>query len=991
MKYLPKIRWVFLIKKIEMLNRIVIILFFITSSLLSNAQGIVEGTIIDSLSTEPIPFARVKVEGQNAGANTDFDGNYKVKLPAGEYVLVFSMSMDGYVPVKKSITVIDGQEINLSVQLHKSKSVQQIETMQVVHVKTEGAQSIEADDARRREAKGSSDGMSKEQIQNTGASSAVEAVQMVPGLSIEDGKSVYVRGLGDRYSKTILNGMVIPGLDPDRNSVQMDIFPSTIIDNITVYKTFTPNLAGDFTGGLVDITTTDFPSEKTIYFKAGLGYNTQTTFNKDYISYKGGKYDFLGFDDGTRAMPVSKAKKFSDPTQGDISLTRATNSFGKVMATEKAANFLNQNYAFSLGDRFSKQRKNRGDLNYGYNFVLNYRNSHRFYQDAQFNEYRKDPDASVTEIYRDRTSTGDVAENNVLWTALLGQSIKFNQSKISLTLFHTQNGMSSASSLRQVNDESNPATLVKQNLTFTQRSVSNLNINGRHFIGKSRKWRMDWKLSPTYSKIDDPDIRSTVLEEVTDANGEVSYALTQSVGAEIRRIYRNLSEYNVSGRIDFKYSFVPWDSLKSEISFGALNTYKHRNYEVYDFIFDVENAFRYSEDPNWYFESDNIWNPTTDQGTYVQGERQLANSFEASQNVTGAYVMNDLPLTKRFNATYGVRVEKAVNHYTGQNNVGDVKYVNKVVLDEINVLPSVNLVYKIEKKGDSLRRKSFTNIRAGYSSTVARPSFKEKSISQIYDPIQGRRYNGNIDLKQTTIHNVDLRWEYFYGRTELISVSAFYKKFIDPIEVIANVAAPNEVQPINAGIADLYGAEIEIRKAIGFANNDNVNLVIGTNLTLVYSQIDMRKVKMNVGGVEYTEQEIRSLNAREGEDVGNFRPMYGQSPYIINAFLNFSNSKLGLTFNSSYNVQGKKLAVIGVGGLPDVYEQPFHSLNMKITKTIGADRNWKVGLQAKNILMSTRLKMYESYNSTSQIYSSMYQGMTITGSVSFLLKGKKKR
>ncbi len=352
--------------------------------------------------------------------------------------------------------------------------------------------------------------------------------------------------------------------------------------------------------------------------------------------------------------------------------------------------------------------------------------------------------------------------------------------------------------------------------------------------------------------------------------------------------------------------------------------------------------------------------------------------------------MNDLPLTKRFKATYGVRVEKAVNHYTGQNNVGDVKYVNEVVLDEVNVLPSINLVYKIEKKGDSTRRKSFTNIRAGYSSTVARPSFKEKSISQIYDPIQGRRYNGNIDLKQTTIHNMDLRWEYFYGRTELISVSAFYKRFIDPIEVIANVAAPNEVQPINAGVADLYGAEIEFRKAIGFAKNDNIRFVVGTNLTLVYSQIDMNKVNMNVGGVNYTEKEIREMNAREGEVISDYLPMYGQSPYIVNAFINFSNAKLGLTFNASYNVQGKKLAVIGVGGLPDVYEQSFHSLNMKVSKTVGANKNWKVGLQAKNLLMSKRLKMYESYNATSQIYSSMYQGMTITGSISFLLNGKRK-
>jgi len=961
----------------------------------SFAQGVIRGNVTDENNSQPIPFAKVKVEGQNVGANTDFDGEYSIKIAPGSYTLIFSMSGEGYIDKKENVVVNGDGIIVLDVILGKSKEVQNLTEMKAVAQKTEGAKTVAADDARRRDEQGATEGVTDEQMKERGVTTAVEAVQMAPGLSVEDGKSVYVRGLGDRYTKTILNGMEIPGLDPDRNSVQMDIFPAAVIDNITVYKTFIPKFAGDFTGGLVDITTKDFPAERTFYVKAGLGYNTEATFNKDYISYQGGALDFLGFDDGTRALPVRETDKFPDPVLGDPVLENRTRAFSDIMAAEKSSNFLDQNYAIAYGDRFQRDKKGKKKLTYGYNVVLNYRNTHRYYDSVQFNEYRKDPDLTETKMFRDRSSVGSLAENNVMWTALIGQSVKIKRSKISLSLFHTQNGMSSASMLRQENSESNPAILVKQSLQYTQRSVSNLNLNGRHFLDTLGKWKLDWKLSPTYSMIKDPDIRSTVLEELDfpGPDGEVIYGLTQSVGAEIRRIYRNLNEYNLSGRFDLTYSFNQWDSLKSELSFGALNTYKNRNFEVYDYVFNVENPDGFSEDPDWYFQEENIWTAESDSGTYAIGERQLANSFVASQNVTGAYIMNELPLTKSFKATYGVRAEKVLNRYTGQNNLGSTKYDNKVVLDEFSILPSVNLVYKFEKKKDSSHYARYTNIRGAYASTVARPSFKEKSISQIYDPIQGRRYNGNIDLKQTTVHNVDLRWEYFYGRTELISASVFYKRFIDPIEVVANVAAPNEVQPVNSGVADLYGAELELRKSIGFnkKNKEHLHFVAGANFTYVLSQIDMNKVKTVVGGIEYTEKELRELNAREGETISNYRPMYGQSPYIINAFLTFRNDSLGLSMNLSYNVQGKKLAVIGVGSLPDVYEQPFHSLNFKVSKSLGKEQRWKASLTAKNLLLNAKRRYYESYGTESQIYDYFYQGMNITGSVSYLLTGKKKK
>lgn len=975
------------------LNYLALILFCILGfSVLS--QATVRGVVKDEKNNSPIPFAKVKVEGLNLGANTDFDGEFRMKLPEGEYKLVFTMTTEGYLDTNARIAVSDGEELILEIKLTKDRAVVNIQEMVAKGQKTEGAKTLEADDARRREEKGATDGVTTEQMKEKGVTTVADALQTSPGLSVEDGKSVYVRGLGDRYTKTILNSMEIPGLDPDRNAVPLDIFPANVVDNITVYKTFLPKFTGDFTGGLVDITTKDFPSERSVYAKAQLGYNNQATFNDQSLNYQGGSLDWLGFDDGTRDLNINPVTKIPNVVLGEQKLEDMTRSFSNIMSTEQKSNFLDQTYTYAYGNRVSAEKRK---LTYGYNVVLNYRNTHRYYDEVEYNEYRRDNlDDSTDQMPRWRTSQGSLAEHNVMWTGLVGQSIKFWKSSISLALFHTQNGISSAAVLRDENFEQNPSVLQKQSLQYTQRSVSNANLSGRHYLDTMNKWKFEWKLSPTYSMIKDPDIRSTALEEKRDTNGVVYYDYTPAVGSEIRRIWRNLNEYNVSGRFDFTYSFE-FKKRKSELSFGGLDTYKHREFEVLDYIFGVENVTQYSADPDDYFLPENIWTPESDSGTYVVGNKEPANTYTARQNVAGLYVMNDLPLSEKFNVTYGARIEKVTNWYTGENNAGTVQYNDTIVLDALNVLPSVNMAYRLEKKEDSLHSARHNIFRVAYAMTVARPSFKEKSIAQIYDPIQGRTYNGNIDLVQTKIHNADIRWEYFFGRTELISASAFYKRFIDPIEIVSFNTAPSNIQPLNTGVANLYGAEIEMRKAIGFnkPSKSHLSFVVGANFTYVISQIDMNKVLIQNGKdpngeiIYRTEKEIREDNARPGEEIGNFRPMFGQSPWIVNAFATFKNDSLGFTFNVSYNVQGKKLAVIGIGSIPDVYEQPFHGLNFKISQKFGANKKWQASISGNNMLLSSRRKFYEAYGYESQVYSYQNAGMTISAAVSLTLGAKK--
>lgn len=979
------------------LNKILLIftaMFLVSSQLI--AQGTVEGEVKNEKG-EPVFNTIVRVNGAGK-AKTDFDGLFSFQLAEGKYTLSFTNESEGYEEFSQDVDVKNGQITAVSIVMKLSSDVKQFETVIIKGVRVNVPSSVTALDEKRKNESGATDGITKETISNAGPSDAAAAAQMIPAVSIQDGKSVFVRGLGDRYTKTILNGMDIPGLDPDRNSVQLDIFPAVLIDNIIIYKTFTPNLSGDFTGGLVDIATKDFPTRKSLYVKGGFGYNTEATFNPDFITYSGGKFDKLGFDDGTRELPISPTTKIPHYSENNSKTTEYTNAFGKTMATEKGSSFLNQNYTLAIGNQIDSIFAKKPKITYGYNAVFNYRSTNTFYKEAEYNEYRRDPDSSIYEMFRDRGSKGSVAEQDVMWTGLIGQSMKFDRSKLSLVLFHTQNGVSTAADLRQINSESNPATLVKDGLTYSQRSISNINISGSHKLDSLNKWKLEWKVAPTYSRIQDPDLRSTALEEITDdVTGEVRYALTEAVGAEIRRVYRDLSEYNVSGKFDVSYDFLQWDSLESKLSFGFLNTYKNRSFDVSEYIFKVKGDIGITGDPNQFFMSENIWTPETDNGVYATGQQEKANTYDANQNIMAAYIMNDLPLSEVFKVTYGVRVEKNVNRYTGQSTAAETdpnapRYNNEVVLDKLNVLPSLNMTYKIRKEEDSLRGKRDINIRGAFASTVARPSFREISISQIYDPIQGRYFLGNINLKQTLIHNADLRWEYFFGRTELISASAFYKKFINPIEVVAIVAAPNNLKPVNAGEADVYGGEFEIRKAIGFMNSKKQSLVAGFNFTYVISRIDMNKVETKVGDQVFTEKEVRQANAKVGEVVGDFRPMYGQSPYIVNSYLTYKHDSLGWMVNVSYNVQGKKLAVIGVGSLPDVYELPFHSLNLKISKDFGkigekgGDRPWSASIMATNLLDNAKRRYYEAYQSTSQIYDYLYQGMTFTGSISYTIK-----
>jgi len=948
---------------------ILIVALIITAFL--RGQGTLRGTLTDATNGETVPFANVLIVETQTGNTTDLDGTYALSLDAGNYNVEYSFL--GYATTKVSdVVIINGEVTVLDIVLEEESTL--IEEVVVTAKQIRNTETAVL--TIQRKAIGLLDGVSTQAIKRAGDSDVGAAVKRVTGVSVEDGKHVIVRGLGDRYSKTQLNGLDVPGLNPDRNSVQLDIFPTNLVDNIIVYKSFTPDLPGDFTGGMVDIVTKDFPERKTLSLSAGMSYNPDMHLNNRYITSEGGDTDIWGFDDVSRALPQAirsynaAGQELPNIVQGTQELESLTRLFKNNMATIRQRNSVDQSYSASFGNQINKK-----GLDIGYTLSANYKNESDYYQGAEFNTFFKDQlDKSNNELFQDRENLGDLGSHNVQWSALAGGAIKTDRSKIALSMLHSQNGTSKAAFIRTEDFEFNPSVLQRDVIEYTERSVSNVLLSGKHTLGSDGNFDISWKLSPTFSRMDEPDIRQASYE-ITNEKFEIN----RSVGANVTRTYRSLEEDNYAGKVDLAYEFEAKDGLKSKIKAGFAGVNKERDFDILNYIFPIHNggSVLLTGHPNQLFSESLIWTPDSDRGTYVLGNIEPSNTYNARQQVLGAYAMHEYPISTSFKAIYGARVEKVDQYYTGRKqiirNPETDEFNDDKVLDELNVLPSISLIYNLSENRSEGKT---MNIRGSFSQTLARPSFKEKSIAQIEDRIGGRTFIGNILLEQTNISNFDFRWEYFMPAGQIFSVSTFFKTFDKPIELTAfDATSPSTFTPRNVGDAKLAGIELEMRKNLSFVAPELSAFSLSVNSTFVKSSVEMSQEEI----------EGRGIALRDGETIGTSRDMVGQSPYLINAGLSYMPMDRGIEATASYNVQGRRLAIVGIGQVPDVYEEPFHSLNLKVSKKFGSENQWKISASASNILNDQRSKVYESYAAQNQLFELLNPGRSFGISLGYTM------
>ena len=918
-----------------------LILLLLTFGFTSAQTGTLAGNIIDGEFIEPMAFANILVKGTTIGTTSDFDGKYQLELEPSTYTIVFSFV--GYTTQEISDVVIkEGEVTPLDVTL-TTNSLEAVVITTSIKRNTENAvlnmqkKSVVV-----------LDGLSAQAIKNTGASNLASAVKNIPGVSIEGGKYVYVRGLGDRYTKSILNGIDIPGLDPDRNTIQMDLFPTNILDNVIILKSASAEYPADFTGGIVDIVTKDFPTKPEYTFSLGTGYNPDMHFNDKYLTYTGSDTDVFGYDDGTRDLPIHRYQPIPGTFENKLLLTTLTNRFQKELQAKQETSNANFDFGFTLGNQYDI-----GGDKIGYQASFSYKNQTTFYENRQDGAFVKNSsDSSVNDLSFALKSNGSEGINNVVSNGMLGLTYKTDKSKFKANLLHIQNGESTAGSFDQVISQDGVGgglePLTKNALAYTERSVTNLLISGDHrFSDDENALNLEWKFSPTFSKVMDKDHRITPLQQ----SGEGDFFISPSASTFPIQLWRNLVEENWVVKIDLDKT-VKLFGKPTKLKFGGAYTYKFRDFSIDDFTFNISGDDSFIADGNVdnLLASENLWNPTTDSGTHlVFGDQFNPNdAYEGEQIIGATYFSAEFNLSEKLITVFGVRSEFFNSYYTGQNNSS--VYDNESILDAFDLFPSANLIYELTDN---------TNLRSSYSRTTARPSFKEASVAQIFDPITNRLFIGSINLTPTYVNNFDLRYERFGEVGQMFAVSGFYKDFKDPIEQAFFLQAPTQLTVDNLGNAKVYGVELEVRQRLGFISEGLNNLKFNANVSFIKSELTMSD----------DEFESRRLAARNGERIDRERNLQGQAPFLLNFGLDYNNSDIGLQTSLFFNVQGETLEVVGIGLVPDVYTKPFESLNFTLNKSFGENKRSFIDLKVSNILGSDRESAYQSYGTQDQIFS----------------------
>ena len=936
-----------------MKNTVILFVILLFGFQVQAQKGFIRGNIGDGQFGGPLIGANVTIPAlSGVGATTDFDGNYSISVEPGIYDIKLSY-ISFTDQTLKNVEVKAGETTTLDATLEMaSQEVAMVEVVATVRKNSEAGVLMDM-----KNATVVSDGLSAQSFRKIGDSNLSGAIGRVTGVTVQEGKYVYVRGLGDRYTKSVLNGMTLPGLDPDVNAVQIDIFPTAVLDNVSVSKTFSPELDGDFTGGLVNVVTKKFPEKKTTQVGLSLTYIPGQHFNKDYILYNTGRTDFLGFDGGFRKLPIDGEADVPDEVKVDAELESITRSFNSELATKKKFAFMNSSFSVNHGNQINKE----DGPTFGYNFVFRYANERTFYEDFESNDYLKNVHPSNVELDKQRTSVGDVGKESVQWNALLTGSMKRKNNSYTAMLLFNQGNESTAAQRINRDFEQNQATLKEDILTYTQRSMGNFQLSGSH---RMNSIEIDWGNSLSFSRVYDPDFRETRIS-ITDGDT----TLATGNGAGIDRFWRNLNEINETFKFDVKAKVHENISLKT----GVSATYKVRDFSVYSYKHRPNNLSQISIDPDWFLHDANIWSanaedPNYRDGTYTIGNFQPSNQYEASQIITAGYIMAEQQIKKKLNLVYGLRIEHTAMFYDGVDQNNTVRYLNEKTMDAINFLPALNMVYKVTPK---------MNVRAGYSRTLARPSFKEKSQAQIYDPITKRTFSGNLDLEITTIDNADLRYEFFMGGKDMLAVSGFYKRFDGHIELVSFELAPDNLKPRNSGIAHVFGGEFEIRKGLRQHTSSKFlqGFFFAANASVVRSMVDMISVLIdNTGGTEF---DLRQNNAKDGEVINKFRRMAGQSPYAVNASISYEFGENRGNISLAYNVQGDQLSVIGSGRVPDVYTLSFQSLNFNAYVNVGKERNSRITLSLQNLVDDDRTLVYRSYEAQDQVFTSYKPGVSI--------------
>lgn len=912
--------------------------------------GSIQGKVVDAQTGEPLTGAYVFLAGTQVGAVCDFEGRYALKNVApGTYTLTSSMIGYNRITIEK-VTVTAGKGAKLDLSLNPEA----ISTEEVV-IEAQALRSTEAALLKERQkAAAVSDAISTEQISRSGSSDAAEAMTHVTGAAVEGGRYVVIRGLGDRYSAVQLNGTTLPSADPDKRAVAMDLFPAGLLENIVTVKTFTPDRPGSFTGGAVDIGTRSFPEALSLSLSASTTYNPQVSFKEGYLSYEGGKLDWLGVDDGSRDLPKAVATSGEVPDIGAAytdaqkarALDRLSKSFSPVMAPTSKKGPLNQSYSASVGGQPSLWGRPLGLLG-----TLTYARDHSSYGDGLAARWKLTGRVSqVDELTNNYALTDHRSNDAVLWGGLLTASYKPHPNhELSLTsmLNHSSDNTARYLTGNFPRDLDEGAIYETRVLHFSERRLGSLQGKGKHQL--PGLFRFEWSVSSSESSLEEPDLRFftnnyTVSERA--AGLDTFYAIQTSIYPTPTRYFRDLEESNREFQADLSRPLGLWNGLVGSLKTGGAALSVERTFAEERYEFRQDQA-RYDGDPSLFF-SDATMGLVDSTGTlyqfgnFLQDATQSANNYSGQQRIWAGYLMADLPLSPALRLIGGARAEGTdLEVRSADPSVAEGR------LEVTDLLPSLNLVYQLRPT---------MNLRAAYGRTLARPTFRELAPYASFDFVGDFILIGNRDLNRTLVDNYDLRWEWFRQPGELYAASLFLKEFDQPIER-AILTDNGEVQFQNVEEARVAGVEVESRQGLAPLGPRFRNLAVGANLSLIHSEVSIPANELAI-------RRTLDPNAKAR------RSLQGQSPYLLNLDLGYDHPGTGLSAGLYFNLFGDRLSEVSLGGTPDVTEKAHGTLDLTASTPVGG--GYRLKFSASNLLDQANREVYryKGQEFTAQEYQS---------------------
>lgn len=875
--------------------------------------GRIVGRVLDAQTAEPLVSVQVFVSDGSFGSLTALDGRYVLRnLPAGTYEV--TSQLIGYATkTVTDVTVSAGQSATLDITLDPQAVM--LEEITVTSAAQRGTTTALMTE--RKLSVVVSDAIGAEQISRSPDGDAAAALKRVPGLTVVDGKYAYVRGLGERYSATTLNGAPLASPEPDKKVIPLDVIPSGLLQSIVTSKSYSPDQPGDYAGGLVQLRTRDFPSNRILSVSASGGWNSVSSL-ADGLGYTGGGMDFLGFDDGTRGLPTSipRDTRISRSNFSSQSLQDIGRAFQGDWGPTTREMPLNGGLSLAYGDDFDFGANQR----FGFIASANYASDHSLRANMVERVFAasgaSDPEVDYAGQVSDHSATIGGLVN------LTYQPRATDQIKLATVYNHVANDVSRV--LSGFNLDSNTDQW-NSRIQFLEQTLVNSQLEGEHLLGflggVTAKWRGAYTRASRY----EPSTREALYQEF---GGEFIWDDFIQSGSVF---HQDLVDDGFNGGGSVK---LPFDFGGSSASISVGGSFERKDRVAYTRRFrfrpqpggSIDSQVR-TLSPNDLFGSGQYIEPN---GFEIQEATFRTDNYDAVQNIDAGYAMIDLEVVDGLRLSGGARVERSLQQVDPKDlwETG-LPAAEGAELESTEILPAINATLEVS---DAL------NVRASASQTLARAQLRELAPFSFADYAGGYLVIGNPRLEGTRISNYDLRFEWFRSAQSVIAVSGFYKEFHAPIEVAVLPSSELLKTWVNGEGGENYGVEIEARSDLGFLAPAFADVSLNGNLTLVRSSVNTGdELDVYLPGTGPTEISV----------LGRDRALQGQSPYVANVGLTWAPLG-GASASILFNRFGKRIDAVGAQSLPDIFEQARSQLDAVVEWPIRG--GWKAKLSASRLL-----------------------------------------